>query len=469
MRAFPVPPAFVFDPNTCVGCHACAVACVNENQLVPGRFWRQVVTFNPARRPGLPTWHLSIACNHCLDAPCLRGCPAGAIARDAQTGAVLIHDERCIGCRYCSWVCPYDAPRFDSARGVMGKCTFCAHRLAAGLAPACASLCPTGALRVGAFDPAARPAAPGVADVGIRPALHLVARRLRAFEGPDAASPAAGAAPDARLEGAKLSLSIDAPPAKLSFRSEWTLAAFTFAAILLAAWALAARLGGPALRPLPVLALGGLATIVSALHLGRPERAWRAALNWRRSWLSREVVAWTAFLLAAGAALLAAPGHAAAGWLATGAGAVCLACVDRVYASMARPDRSRPDDVAAVTSAALLGSVAAGLPWLVVPLGAWRLAAFWARQRAARGAAPAAWAAGLRTGLGALPLLLPWAAASPVSSALALACAVAAEAIDRADLYDRLDVVTPAGEMARAERARVAGTPGAQAGAVSVR
>jgi ferredoxin len=91
MTVSPVPPAFVFDPNTCVGCQACAIACVNENRLTPGHFWRQVVTFNAERRPQRPTYHLSLACNHCLDAPCVRACPARAIARDARTGAVLIH------------------------------------------------------------------------------------------------------------------------------------------------------------------------------------------------------------------------------------------------------------------------------------------------------------------------------------------------------------------------------------------
>jgi Fe-S-cluster-containing dehydrogenase component len=453
MTAIPVPPAFVFDPNTCVGCHACAIACVNENRLTPGRFWRQVVTFNPARRPGLPTWHLSIACNHCLDAPCLRGCPARAIARDDRTGAVLIHDEWCIGCRYCSWVCPYDAPRFDPGRGVMGKCTFCAHRLSEGLAPACASLCPTGALRVGPFDPSARPTAPGFTDTGIRPALHVVPRRQGIFETPDGAvRPGEARLATAALDDA-LQEPLEALPAKLSFRSEWTLAAFTFVAIVLVAWSLGANLGGPPIRLVPFLALGALATIVSTLHLGRPERTWRAVLNWRRSWLSREVIAWPVFLTAVGAALVVAPGLAAPGWPAVAAGFACLACVDQVYVSMARPFRSRPDDVAAVSGAAFVGAVVARVPALFVPLGVWRLVAFCVRRRAARGATPGAARTGVRLGLGALALLLPWTTTIPYSWGLAVGCAIAGEAIDRADVYDRLDVATPAGEMARAEAA----------------
>jgi Fe-S-cluster-containing dehydrogenase component len=458
MTVSPVPPAFVFDPNTCVGCQACAIACVNENRLTPGRFWRQVVTFNPARRPGLPTWHLSIACNHCLDAPCLRGCPARAIARDDPTGAVLIDDGRCIGCRYCSWVCPYDAPRFDATRGVMGKCTFCSHRLAAGLAPACASLCPTGALRIGAFGPSAPPAMPGLTDVGIRPALQVVARRPRIFDGAaNEASPGAVAAvePGGWADALPAALA-ESPPAKLSFRSEWTLAAFTFTAIVLVAWVMASRLGGPAVHVVSFLAFGALATVASALHLGRPERAWRAALNWRRSWLSREVIAWGAFLAAAGVALLAAPGDALPAWITAGTGLACLACVDRVYTSIARPSRPRLDDVAAVTSAAFLAGIVARLPAISLPLGVWRLVAFWARSRAPRGPADTAGRAGARVGLGVLALLLPWVARAPLAGPLAVACALAAEAIDRADFYDRLEVVTPGGEMVRAEAAATA-------------
>ena len=124
-----LPPAFVHDLSTCVGCHACVVACASENATEPGGFWRQIVTFNEDRHEHLPVFHLSLACNHCLDAPCERHCPALAIARDDRTGAVLIDALRCIGCRYCSWVCPYDAPRFDAGRGVVGKCTLCHHRL----------------------------------------------------------------------------------------------------------------------------------------------------------------------------------------------------------------------------------------------------------------------------------------------------------------------------------------------------
>ena len=141
-----MPNSFVFDPNRCTGCGACQLACSIENQLGPAKSWRRIETFNPRNHPQAPVFHLSLACNHCNEPACMYACPALAYSRDGRTGAVILDENKCIGCKYCSWACPFDAPRFDAARGVMSKCTFCNHRLADGLAPACASLCPTGAL-----------------------------------------------------------------------------------------------------------------------------------------------------------------------------------------------------------------------------------------------------------------------------------------------------------------------------------
>ena len=230
-----------------------------------------VSTFNPARHPALPTRHLSLACNHC-DTPGLPlGCPAAAYRRDEATGAVLLDAEPCIGCRYCSWVCPYDAPRFDEARGVMTKCTFCAPRLAEGGPPACAAACPTGALawaarRIGA---AGRAVVPRPGSVRSRP----VARR-------EAASP--GAPPGARSPTTRRPSRRAVPPRprKITLASEWGLLLFTLVMPALVAW-LGGGLRAPRARPalVPFLALGALALALSTLHLGQPLRAWRAILD----------------------------------------------------------------------------------------------------------------------------------------------------------------------------------------------
>jgi len=436
------PPAFVHDLSTCVGCHACVVACASENRTEPGGFWRQVVTFNEDRHPALPVFHLSLACNHCLDAPCERHCPAVAIARDDRTGAVLIDADRCIGCRYCGWVCPYDAPRFDAGRGVMGKCTLCHRRLLDGGQPACTSACPTGALKLGTLDGDGPRGVAGFPDVGIRPSIRFLPLRGRA---PDpAAEEAAAVAGVATLEP------WPAPPRKISLRSEWTLFAFTSLVIGLVAWLGASRLGGPAVRPTPFLAIGAAGLALSTLHLGRKERAWRAALHWRRSWLSREVVAVPAFLALAAAHLLLASAREGAAVLAVAVGLVALVCMDRVYVVMARERGSRGDDAAALASAAFLAGVLATQPWLALPAGLARLAAFVERlttRRASPG--PGAWALAVaRVGLGlVLPLTLVLASGR-AALPLAVAGALAGELLDRAHFYGSLDVVTPRGRMA---------------------
>ena len=445
------PPAFVHDLSTCVGCHACVVACASENATAPGGFWRQVVTFNEERRPGLPVFHLSLACNHCLDAPCERHCPALAIARDARTGAVLIDGDRCIGCRYCSWVCPYDAPRFDAESGVMGKCTLCHHRLLDGGTPACTSACPTGALKLGALDGDGPKGVTGFPDVGIRPAIRFLPLRGRT---PDPAAEEAAAA-----AGVSAPEPWPVPPRKVSLRSEWTLFAFSSIVILLVAWLGASLLGGPVVRPVPFLALGLAGLALSTLHLGRKERAWRAALNWRRSWLSREVVAVPAFLAVAAAHLLLAPDRATVAVAALAAGVAALVCMDRVYVAMARERRPRLDDAAALLSAVFLAGILAMQPWLVFPAGVARFAAFVERLRI-RGASPdrGTWALSLaRVTVGlALPLAVAFTAGR-AGLPLAVAAALAGELLDRAHFYGALDVVTPRGRMASALAARLQG------------
>ncbi len=144
---------FVLDLHRCVGCNACVLACRIENGRVRDAAWRRVLPLNLARRPGGPTYSLSVACHHC-DAPaCLTGCPANAYEQRAD-GIVIHHEDRCIGCRYCEMTCPFGTPQYDAERGVMSKCHFCAPRVDAGREPACVAACPTGALTRGLAGPA---------------------------------------------------------------------------------------------------------------------------------------------------------------------------------------------------------------------------------------------------------------------------------------------------------------------------
>lgn len=155
--------AFLTDTTKCIGCRGCQVACKEWNGLPAGKAeflgsyenprhlsatsWRKVRFVEP--ESGDVRWSfLSDSCKHCSEANCLAACPTGAIYR-TQTGAVVVNDDRCNGCRYCVAACPYKVMGFNEATGRVAKCTLCADRVEAGLNPACATSCPTGALVYG--------------------------------------------------------------------------------------------------------------------------------------------------------------------------------------------------------------------------------------------------------------------------------------------------------------------------------
>lgn len=136
---------FVLDLHRCVGCGSCVLACRIENGRVTSAAWRRVLPVNLRRYDAGPTYFLSVACHHCDEPACLQGCPTGAYEK--RPDGIVVHLEaRCLGCRYCEMTCPFGAPQFDADRGVMSKCHLCAHRVDAGLLPACVAACPTEAL-----------------------------------------------------------------------------------------------------------------------------------------------------------------------------------------------------------------------------------------------------------------------------------------------------------------------------------
>lgn len=138
---------WLLDEKRCIECRACEAACKQWNKLDTGIQFRKVRTFEMGKYPNVKTQALSWACNHCDRPLCLAACPTKAITRRAQDGAVLIDQEKCIGCGICQKFCPYDAPVLNPKTNKMTKCTMCADRLDMGLQPACATLCPTGALQ----------------------------------------------------------------------------------------------------------------------------------------------------------------------------------------------------------------------------------------------------------------------------------------------------------------------------------
>ena len=199
--------ALVIDLNVCVGCHACVTSCkqwntsgsagplVDENPYgadPTGTFFNRVLTFEVGEFPNTQTVHFPKSCLHCEDPPCVPVCPTGASYKRKEDGIVLVDYDKCIGCNYCTWACPYGVRELDEQRKVMTKCTLCVDRIhdqqlpAAERKPACVLACPTQARLFGdVHDPDAEVSVAirergGYAlmpEAGTRPANHYLPRR----------------------------------------------------------------------------------------------------------------------------------------------------------------------------------------------------------------------------------------------------------------------------------------------------
>ena len=153
-------PAFFLNTQTCTGCKTCIIACKDKHNLPEGVRWRRVVEFTGGAWQRLPdstfsqnvyAYYLSISCNHCKDPICVRSCPSKAMYQN-EHGIVLVDPEKCLGCQYCAWVCPYSAPQFDQHQQRMTKCDFCQEEIEQDRPPYCVAACPTRALQFGEYD-----------------------------------------------------------------------------------------------------------------------------------------------------------------------------------------------------------------------------------------------------------------------------------------------------------------------------
>jgi len=420
---------FTLDLNRCTGCSACSVACRTENDVPLESDWRKVYTFNAARLPAAGVFHYSLACNHCAEPACMHGCPANAYSKDARTGAVLLDAERCIGCRYCWWVCPYDAPQFNSATGVMEKCTFCSHRLDEGRAPACVVACPVDAL---GFEPRGEPGPiehPGLPETGIGPALRVTPKRRHGGPPEMAGVAAASVATDLRR------------PARASgMRSEWSLLVFSFVATCLVAGFAAREALGGLLHPLGFFLAGALAMTASTLHLGKPGRAWRVVSNLRSSWISREIVCFSAFFAAACAVLFFDLSHEVPARVTALLGFAALFSMDMVYRVRGRASATFPHSAMTSFSAIYLAGLALPLPLLALTAGALKLVLYLVRLRRLGGDP---WLAAARVVTGFVAPALVWFAHPEPFLPLLLAGPLVGELIDRAQFYANLDFPSP--------------------------
>ncbi len=155
MRQF----GFYIDTQSCSGCKTCQIACQDKNNLEAGRLWRKVLEIeggewkeDSGRITEYPfAYHISMACNHCSDPLCVKACPTKAM-HTTEIGTVEVDQSKCIGCGYCTWACPYDAPVINNNTGRMSKCDMCYDRIIKNERPVCVDACPMRALDFGYID-----------------------------------------------------------------------------------------------------------------------------------------------------------------------------------------------------------------------------------------------------------------------------------------------------------------------------
>jgi len=177
----------VIDLKKCAGCYACQVACKQVHFLPPGMFWCRVLVGETGKYPEVRRHTYPVLCNHCKEAACVEVCPTEATTK-RDDGVVLINQDKCMGCRYCLVVCPYQARSFYGdgreyfpgqgltplevigrqlyplQSGTVVKCNFCVERIDSGLerglkpgvdreaTPVCVNACPARARYFGDLD-----------------------------------------------------------------------------------------------------------------------------------------------------------------------------------------------------------------------------------------------------------------------------------------------------------------------------
>lgn len=295
--------AFEVDLDACSGCKACVVACHTLNGLDERETWRKVGTLHSTSSSLPVVQHVTTACHHCIDPGCLNGCPVLAYEKDPVTGIVRHLDDQCFGCKYCLMMCPYEVPQYSASLGIVRKCDMCTGRLEEGEAPACVQACPNHAIKIAAIEVKSAGSATLINGQRLvstapenritQPTTQFVSKRLSDTQSiPDLVS--RESVMDAVQSG-----------------HEPLVAMLVLTQASVGAWCVVAAAVIFDLWPTSVVqAVSISATVVgfvgvqsALLHLGRPWLAFRSFLGWRRSWLSREAIAFGMYLGATSAAV----------------------------------------------------------------------------------------------------------------------------------------------------------------------
>lgn len=313
---------FFFTADNCIGCHACEAACSEKNENPAHLAFRSVGYVEGGSYPDYKRMNISMACNHCDNPVCLKGCPTRAYTKHAEYGAVLQDPETCFGCGYCTWVCPYNAPQLDPIKGQVSKCNMCVDRLEVGLKPACVSACVGNALDFGVIEnlPENREQAkcsipgfpsPEITNPNIRfqqtDTLPIEMTRTDSMpvkyhkDKQGAYKPTIDQKKGKAKHWNLTRLSSRENPLvifTLSVQAAMGAFALTFLGGLLGVDFLSSFRSSELYVVLMIvcLGIGGLGTFMSAMHLGKPLRFYRAFNNLRHSPMSREILGMAGFM-----------------------------------------------------------------------------------------------------------------------------------------------------------------------------
>jgi DMSO reductase anchor subunit len=311
----------------------------------------------------------------------------------------------------------------------MEKCTFCSHRLAENLEPACVTACPVDAL---GFENSAEPDTtrhPGFPEVGLRPGLRLTPKRRHS------APPEMTPLPASDLEDLPAT-----PSTSVDLAGEWPLLVFTLVASILVAWFAAWAAGRQPLDSVAFALVAGSALAVSTLHLGRPLRAWRAMLNIRQSWLSREVASFSAFVGLALVSSFFGPLPQPLQWTAVILGFTALFSIDMVYRVPGQSEPAVPHSAMTTLTAAYLLGFLIGDPILAWAAGSIKLVLYGVRVRRQT---VRTWPAILRIAAGFLLPLALWPLYPSAPVGLLVAGPLLGELVDRIQFYSGLGFLSP--------------------------
>lgn len=132
----------------CVGCGLCDIFCATAHSDYPDNVWKayRLADNRPLSRLYVERnakSSISVQCRQCAEPACVYACITGAITRDAETGLIVLNEDKCVGCSTCLAACPFGLIKADPLNKVSIKCDMCKDL---SDVPICVARCPNEAL-----------------------------------------------------------------------------------------------------------------------------------------------------------------------------------------------------------------------------------------------------------------------------------------------------------------------------------